>query len=221
MQRVRQILQAAKPVKWLFHGDSITHGALHTFGWRDYTEHFSERIRFEMNRSGDIVIKSAFSGNTTRDLLADFDWRVRSLQPNVVFLMIGMNDCSTGREIPRKEFRANLQTLCNQIAEIPGALTVLQTTCPILSGRSPDREPNFNSYMDAIREAASANKLPLIDHTRHWNEFFSKSGAGYHQYWMSDAFHPNSFGHQVFAELVFKELGIFDPASFACRLFRP
>lgn len=36
MERVRQLLQSEQPVKWLFYGDSITHGALHTFGYRDY-----------------------------------------------------------------------------------------------------------------------------------------------------------------------------------------
>jgi lysophospholipase L1-like esterase len=221
MQRVKQLLQSPKPVKWLFHGDSITHGALHTFGFRDYSELFSERIRYEMNRKGDIVIKSAFSGNTTLDLLGDFDWRVGSLQPNVVFLMIGMNDCSAGRKIPREEFRGNLETLCRKIMDLNGAVTVLQTTCPIIPGRSADREPNFDSYMDAVREVAAAQRLPLIDHTRYWRNVFAEKGAGLHQYWMSDAFHPNNFGHQVFAEFVFKELGIFDPDSFCCRLFRP
>jgi lysophospholipase L1-like esterase len=221
MQRVRNLLQSPSPVKWLFYGDSITHGALHTFGWRDYTEHFSERVRFEMNRAGDIVLKTAFSGDSTRTLLANFDWRVRQFQPLVVFLMIGMNDCSTSRDISRDVFRSNLHALCDKVAETPGAVTVLQTTCPILPGCSPDREPHFDAYMDTIREVAAARKLPLIDHTRHWRETFAKRGAGTFYYWMSDAFHPNQFGHQVFAELLFREVGIWDPQSFVCRLFRP
>jgi len=35
MQRIKDILKSEKPVKWLFYGDSITHGALYTSGWRD------------------------------------------------------------------------------------------------------------------------------------------------------------------------------------------
>ena len=34
---------------WVFFGDSITHGALHTYGWRSFPEIFEERLRFEMN----------------------------------------------------------------------------------------------------------------------------------------------------------------------------
>jgi lysophospholipase L1-like esterase len=221
MQRIRKLLESPDAVKWIFEGDSITHGALHTFGWRDYTELFSERLRFEMGRHRDVIIKNAASGHTTRDLLSNFDWRVGQFRPQVVFLMFGMNDCSTGRQIPREEFRANLQTICDKIRAMPGAVPVLQTTCPILPGFSPDREPNFDAYMDTIRAVASANQLPLIDHTRHWRDIFAKQGTGYFHYWMSDAFHPNQHGHLVFMELLFREVGIFDEKSFVCRLFRP
>src|SRR5687768_2018263 len=122
MQRVQQLLRSDQPIKWLFYGDSITHGAYHTFGWRDYTELFSERIRYELNRREDIVIKSAMSGNTTRDLLERFEWRVQQFSPHVVFIMIGMNDCAAGRGVTEVEFAANLTLLGRRIRDIPGAL---------------------------------------------------------------------------------------------------
>ena len=55
MQRIQQFLRSPEPIKWIFDGDSITHGALHTVGWRDYTEHFTERLRYEMGRMRDVV----------------------------------------------------------------------------------------------------------------------------------------------------------------------
>jgi hypothetical protein len=59
-ERPRTLLRTEKPVKWLFYGDSITHGAAHTRGWRDYTEIFSERIRTELQRAEDVVIKTIY-----------------------------------------------------------------------------------------------------------------------------------------------------------------
>ena len=103
---------------------------------------------------------------------------------------------------------------------MPSALPVLQTTCPILPGGSPDREPNFAAYMDEIRAVAAEGNLPLVDHTRHWEAAIAQN-VGLQHYWMSDAFHPNEFGHRAFAELIFKELDIFDPTAPTCRLFRP
>ncbi len=220
MQRIRDLLKSDRPAKWIFEGDSITHGALHTFGYRDYTELFTERLRYELGRVGDIVIKSAVSGHTTRELLNNFEWRVQQFQPNVVFLMFGMNDCSASRSMTRTEFDSNLRTICRKIIALPSALPVLQTTCPILATPESDRIANLDPFMDTIRQVAQDLKLPLIDHTRHWKEIAVKEPSR-PWYWMSDTIHPNNFGHQVFAELLFQELGIFDPKAPCCKFFHP
>ena len=131
-----------------------------------------------------------------------------------------MNDCASDRKLARDEFGSNLQSLCKSILQDVSAVPLLQTTCPVAAGAGPDRERNFDSYMDTIREVARAEKVPLIDHTRYWRERFAQQPAT-HFYWMSDPVHPNNYGHQVFAECLFKELGIFDPESKVCRLFHP
>lgn len=215
MEAVKQLLQSTEPVKWLFYGDSITHGALHTFGERDYAELFAERLRYELARTMDVVITTAISGDNSRGLLSGFDWRVAQFTPDVVFVMIGMNDCSDGNDITVDEFADNLVQLARRIADL-GGVTVLQTTCPILPGQAPDRAPHIDAYMDTIRQVATDEALPLIDHTRYWLEH-----ADSHNYWMSDAFHPNNLGHRAFARLLYQELGIWDENSPSCRLFVP
>lgn len=215
MERIRQLLRADEPVKWLFYGDSITHGALHTFGWRDYVELFAERVRFEMARATDVVINTAISGDNTRGLLGGFDWRVKQFEPHVAFIMIGMNDSTDTNDISLAEFEANLYELVERLGAL-GTMPVLQTTCPILPGAAPDREPHLPKYMDAIRDVAASRELPLIDHTAHWLEHPDSS-----DYWMSRDVHPNEFGHRVFARLLFGELDIDDPQSPTCQLFIP
>jgi len=215
MRKVKKFLSRSEPVKWLFYGDSITHGASHTFGMRDYTEHFAERIRTEMGRRMDVVLKTAISGNTTEDLLESFDWRVAHFKPDVVFLMIGMNDCSTDRKITLTRFRKNLHKLADGI-EACGGLVVLQTTCPILRNTAPDREKQFPVFMEAIRDIARERSLPLVDHEAFWRKNPDK-----HFQWMSNAFHPNAVGHLAFAQELFRQLGIFDPKSVTGRLFVP
>ena len=215
MECIRQILEADAPAKWIFYGDSITHGALHTFGHRDYAELFTERLRFELGRTMDIVLTSAISGDNTRGLLQSFDWRVGQFEPAVVLIMIGMNDCSENNEIDVSEFGDNLTKLIKRLEQID-AIPVLQTTCPILPGQAPDREPHIDAYMEAIRQAATDHDASLIDHTALW-----KQNADKHAYWMSDAFHPNEYGHRAFADLLYREFGIHDPGSHACRLYYP
>ncbi len=215
MKRVRELLESSKPVTWLFYGDSITHGAAHTMGWRDYTQLFAERVRFESGRMTDVVINTAISGDTTDNLLAGFDWRVKRFSPEVVFLMIGMNDCSSNRDVPLEKFQSNLEELVKKFEQL-GALCVMQTTCLILPGTAPERSPDFDSYMQAIRDTAARFKLPLIDHTKYWQENIDKLYL-----LMSNEFHPNEYGHRMFAKFIYEEMGIFDLKSSCCRLFIP
>ena len=215
MKRIEKLLKSDAPIKWVFYGDSITHGALHTFGQRDYVELFAERVRFELDRTMDIIITTATSGDNTRGLLASFDWRVAQFQPDVVFVMIGMNDCSKDNDIGVEEFEGNLLELTTRIDNL-GAVPVLQTTCPILPGQAPDRFPYFDSYMDIIRKVASDHELPLIDHARFWQEHSDS-----HFFWMSNAFHPNADGHRALAEHIYRCLDIYNDTSHSCRLHIP
>ena len=215
MERAKQLLQSEKPITWVFYGDSITHGALHTSGYRDYVEIFAERVRYELGLTKQTIINSAISGDTSQGLVAGFDWRVAQFNPDVVPVMIGMNDCSSDNDITLEAFHRNLRLLTNRIRDL-GAVSILQTTCPILPGQAPDRLPHLESYMDAIREVAAESDLPLIDHTRHWQErpesFF---------YWMSNEFHPNEYGHRAMAECLCRHLGLYDPQSPSGRLYIP
>lgn len=197
-----------QPTLWMFEGDSITHGACHTKGSRDYTELFEERIRYEMSRRQDLVINCAFSGNRTIEVLERFERNLKRFKPDVVFLMIGMNDCASGRDVSLSQFCDNLNKIAD-LAQQQGAALILQTTCPLLPETDAPRNPHFENYMQAIRDAAIRLNLPLVDHAAHWHT----SGLGKHIGWLANAFHPNAQGHIAFAKLLMTTLGIHDPQS--------
>lgn len=202
--------------KWVFYGDSITQGALHTFGYRDYTQLFAERVRFEMGRPHDIVINSAVSGYTSRHLLDHFNWGVEQLKPDVLLVMIGMNDASQSSQIGLKDFRENLIDLIDLVKSEEVRL-VLQTTCTVLDEGSNGRCTRLASYMDIVRDMAQQHELMLIDHHRYWQSLDPDTRS----YLLSDAIHPNEMGHRVLAEQLFRALNIFDESSRCCRLFTP
>lgn len=211
--KIKQLLRSETPIKWLFYGDSITHGSLHTSGQRSYVELFSERIRYELNRSMDIVVNTAISGNTSQDLLDGFEWRVVEVKPDVVFIMIGMNDCHKPKGIKIEYFKANLLKLIALIKSLD-AVPVMQTTCPVLSGK-PDylSYASLDSYMDVIRGIAQTEELELIDHTLFWQESIE-----YHGKWMNNLVHPNGIGHRVFARTIYKYFDIYDETAPSSKL---
>jgi lysophospholipase L1-like esterase len=214
--KIRNLMKGKAPIKWVFAGDSITQGAKHTFGYRSYPEIFAERVRWELGRVRDFVINTAISGNTSKDILNDFDWRIGQFSPNIVSLMVGTNDASEKKEISPATFRENNINLINKIRQL-GAIPILQTPNIIVIEKAIGRE-RINEYITVTREVAAEKKVVLVDHFNHWKEKLSATpNEEIVKKWLNDELHPNSAGHIQMAQLLFRKLSIFDPNSFTCR----
>jgi lysophospholipase L1-like esterase len=207
---LKAVLARTEPAIWVFTGDSITHGALHTLGTRSYPEHFAERVRWELRRMRDVVVNTGISGDTIHGLGKDLEWRVLQFKPAVVSLMFGMNDCSRG-PANREAFRAEYLRVLEKI-RAAGAAPLLNTTNTILGGRD-----DLPAYNELIREIAESTKTPLVDHFAYWKKERPKPEQL--RTWIQDGtLHPNVLGHRAFAQLIFRQLGIFDPKSPTCTL---
>jgi lysophospholipase L1-like esterase len=214
MEHIRELLSGKKPVNYLFYGDSITHGASHTAGFRDYTEHFRERIRWEMRRIDDLVLNAAASGYTTRDLLWGFE-RVNScFHPDLAFVMIGTNDC-VKPDISISKFEDNINLLSEKFAAI-GTVLVLQTACPAIPKHGYPHDEKIPLFMEIIRKTANERNILLVDHYQFW----AKEPVRF-IYWMADAIHPNAYGHIAMAQYLFKALGIWDDNAPTCKFYIP
>ena len=211
LERIRTLLAGKEPLKWVFVGDSITQGAKHTFGARSYPEIFSERVRYEMRRVRDVIINTAISGNTSLNILNDYDWRVRQFQPHVVFIMVGTNDASVAKGISVSDFGQNLSTLVRRV-RADGAVPVLQTPNIILTEKATGRE-RLPAYIAEILQVAAAEQTILVDHWAYWTEQAAKDVLDLHK-WMNDELHPNGRGHVQMAIRLFAALGMHDPQSF-------
>jgi len=217
LQKVQARLAGKDPITWVFTGDSITHGALHTLGWRSYPEHFAERVRWELRRMRDVVINTGISGDTIPGVSADLDWRVLQFKPAVVSLMFGMNDCGKGPN-GREAFRTGLIALVDRVRE-GGAIPILNTPNTVYVARSTGRG-DLPAYADIVRDYALANNLILVDHWRHWEA--AKPDQEALLPWIEDqSIHPGVYGHREFAKEIFRVLEIYDDASPTCSLEVP
>src|SRR5215213_8565011 len=145
MERVRALLGRTTPVRWVFTGDSITHGAAHTIGWRDYTELFDERVRWELRRTRDVVINTGISGRAVATLADDLDWSVLQFRPDCVSLMFGMNDC-LGGAAGIDAFASRYAGVIARIREATGATILLHTPNRILPTAGPARYGTLPDY---------------------------------------------------------------------------
>lgn len=213
--KIQSIFANKNSTTWVFTGNSITQGAKHTHGMRSYPEIFEERIRWEMGRFADVVINTAISGNTTKNILDGFKQRVIRFQPDVVVLMIGTNDAAVRNNISIDQFEKNLTVLIGNIRET-GAIPVLLTPTPIIIDKAPERK-DLEKYVVKIREIALQNNVVLVDNWLIWNtDLQEKYSNSVNRKLLNDPLHPNGYGHQEIAIALFKKLSIFETNAPTC-----
>lgn len=210
MQRVKNLLQRPERCRWLFYGDSITHGAKHTTGHRDFSELFRERLTWELQRKEDLILNSAHSGFTAELLLRDFEWRAKAFMPHAAFIMVGTND---SKYMDAETFGREMGELLDKFAEI-NTLCILMTPIPVLNDLDKTRQA-VPELAAEIRRIAAERNLPLIDNFACWQECPARF------YLHADVLHPNEYGHIKIAQDIFRALDIFDAESIVCRLFAP
>ncbi|GAA4444499.1 hypothetical protein GCM10023091_34730 [Ravibacter arvi] len=211
---IKGLLAKKEPNVWLFTGDSITHGAKHTEGYRSYPEIFEERMRWELARTRDWVINTGISSQTTRMILDDFDWRIAKFNPSVVSIMIGTNDCAKA-DLPVPVYEQNLKTFVDKVRAL-GAVPVLHTPNPIILRLSDERK-TLPEYIPAIRRVAEGLQTILVDNYAYWEDRQKRYFNDVYRQWLNDRLHPNFRGHQQIARLMFRVLGIFDPEHPTCN----
>ena len=211
---------------WVFYGDSITHGAVHTHGWRSFPEIFQERVRTEMGRPMDCVINSGNSGYTSLSLVNEkqYDWQVRRHHPNVVLLLIGCNDIVHANCGGPEKFRERLTELTRRF-RADGAIPVLQTYNTIQEVTTPTsdylkgyvkRYNEFPEYNKIIRAVAEKEDTILVDHRKFWEE--NASNPQVLDSWLGETIHPGAYGHLQMAILILTELGMHSPDSKCCAI---
>lgn len=210
----KRLAEPAQPLTWVITGDSITQGAKWVHRERAYPELIQERIRWEMKRRRDFFINSGISGERIAGLRADFEWRVRRFRPDVVSLMIGMNDAVAG-PAGRPAFAAELRAIIDQI-RAAGAIPLLHRTNPI-DTENPDsaRRADLPAYNEIIAQVAQDTHTILVDHWSRWNE--AKPTPAALREWLADPIHPNGAGHRQFAAEFFRAIDHYDPAALSTQ----
>lgn len=209
----------AQPLTWVITGDSITQGAKWVGRERSYPELIQERIRWEMKRRRDFFINSGISGERAAGLRADFEWRVLRFHPDVVSIMIGMNDAVAG-PAGREAFAGELRVMIH-LVRAAGALPILHRTNPIdpsppnADDTSSRQRADLPAYNKIIARVAHDTNTILIDHWTRWNQ--AKPTPAALREWLADPIHPNGAGHRQFAAEFFQSIGHHDPAAVSTR----
>ncbi|MCP3965289.1 MAG: SGNH/GDSL hydrolase family protein [Lentisphaerae bacterium] len=192
---IEQKKQENEALRVVAFGSSNTQRYTTGMHWFDYVEMAYKNVR---NKAG-LFINSGISGNTTDDLLERFDRELVLLQPHLVIITIGGNDCNPLKNVPLDKYKDNLRELHRKITAL-GTDIIFQTyyACDLerLRGDQPQRAEDVLEYMQAIRDMAAELDCPLIDHYARWQKLLEHDVKVYRSM-MKDPLHVNALGNMV------------------------
>lgn len=216
--KLTKLLGRKDAVRWLFVGDSITHGNLFTHGYDNTAQLFEKYIREELGRPDDIIINTAVWASTIEDYLDEkyadvrLDW-----EADVVIVMLGTNDAGMSALRQEEVFKNNFYNLLKTIKEYnKDAIIVVRT--PIYTAEE-SRVTNLLpvlSYMEelsAIKEEEDGLADFYIDQytpsARMLAGFPWLYGEGKGKDLLyGDNIHPNELGHLLMFRRLIDELGL-------------
>lgn len=199
----------------LFQGDSITdwgrnRNDVHSLG------HGYPAIVAGMFSAMNPDVKVTFynrgiSGNRVRDLKERWEKDCLALQPNVVSIMIGINDTwrrydGANDYTPVESFKADYHDILLQVKEKTDAKIVLMEpfVLPFPEDRKAWRE-DLDPKIHAVRELAAEFEAKLVPLDGIFNSIALKNGP---DYWTTDGVHANEAGQGVIAKAWLESVGL-------------
>ena len=201
-----------KGARILFQGDSITDGGRgpatdpnHSLGHgyayivaADWGGHSPEREITFLNRG--------VSGNKMPDLVARWQADTIDLKPDVVSILIGVNDVwhnlDAGKKVPIDEFeKAYDKLLADTAAALPGVKIVLCEPFMLPGQHTKARLSEWLAALEKIQEVVAKlgakYKAPVVHFQKVFDDACNRAPV---EHWIWDGVHPTSAGHQLMAD---------------------
>lgn len=190
---------AVPQTKYVALGDSLTYG----FGAVNYEDSYTYRLASSLSANGSGLTLSdlSYPGSRTDDVIKQLS-AVKSIQPDVLTLFIGVNDVHQVFET--SNFAENYEHILYRLTHETKA-KIYVVNIPYL-GPSSVNWPPFNSYYDAhtrshnatIEKLAAKYGVAYIDLYSKTVDLFKHDGAHY----AKDAYHPSAEGYKIWANIL-------------------
>lgn len=187
----------------LFQGDSVTDAGRTGEGGESLGFGYPKLIAEAFKRNGieAEVINRGISGNRTIDLVGRWEKDCIELQPDVVTILIGINDCwrkyDSNDETPVEDFRNRVEWLIQQTKEKTNARIILME--PFVLPYPEDRKEwrvTLDPEIHALRELARKYETDFVPLDGIMNQEAIRYG---YKVVSEDGVHPTDTGHTIIA----------------------
>jgi len=191
------------PIRYVALGDSYTIGTGASSSAHSWPSIIAARLAEQTGKQVELI-NPAINGYTTKDLIDDELPQVRRLRPDLVTILIGVNDLV--RERTPADYGALLEMIYDEVArEKASAGRVFAVSIPNWSVVPAAREygdPEHireltDMFNDVAREKAAARGFGWVDITA-----ASLSGLGTPGWIASDGLHPGDPQYAAWAEVI-------------------
>jgi lysophospholipase L1-like esterase len=196
----------AEGARILFQGDSITDGNRgrnsdpnHILG-HGYQFIISAKYGAELAERHLTFVNRGISGNRVSDLAARWQKDTIELKPDLLSILIGVNDLGSG--VPADQYEQQYdQLLSDTVKALPKVKLVLCEPFGLPVGGKKDIWPSY--YPQLLARQVIVNKLaekyhaPVVHFQKVFEDAAKRAPA---EYWIWDGVHPTYSGHQLMAD---------------------
>ncbi|MBB6250296.1 SGNH/GDSL hydrolase family protein [Nitrospirillum iridis] len=191
----------------LFQGDSITEGGRqpgndlnHTMG-QDYDYIIAAEVGAQYPERRLTFLNRGISGNTVTDLAARWQADVIDLKPDLLSILVGVNDTFHGKGETVEDYARTYERLIQQTqAQLPGTRIILGQPFLLPAGDYqadyPAKRAQVKLRQAVVADLAAKYHLPLIRYQEAFDEACRKAPA---DHWSWDGIHPTYAGHGLMA----------------------
>lgn len=228
-QEIVEKVSQEDPLTWVFLGDSITHGLVHTKGYDSTAQTFEKYVKEDLQRKDDVVINTGVSSTETAWVLENLYQRAEKYKPDVVFIMLGTNDVysnvnpfhivnGAGIVITKELYCENMKEIIQRLRSAnPDVSIVLRAPSPV-NRESRNIYLEQGGYLDALEDLAREDgNIIYVDQYREWSREIRTFPYMWNaEYYFSDStLHPGAAGQLKMAQMVIDACGLNTDTRFA------
>lgn len=193
-----------KKITYVALGDSLTYGV----GTTNFQQAYPYLLAKDLSgkTQGLRLILLAYPGYKTADLVRDYQDKAIIAQPDIITIMIGVNDMHN--RVNLADFKTTYQGLIENLKTKTKAQIYL-ISLPFIGDSSLMPFPYQNyfiqetkEYNEQVKLLAKENNLVFIDITTDTEKLFKTPGNHYSR----DRFHPSAEGYKIFEKLIYDRI---------------
>lgn len=196
---------------FLFQGDSITDGnRSRNNDWNHVMGHgyqfiIASKLWYDFPQKRFHFFNRGISGNKVTDLAARWQNDTLDLKPNVLSILIGINDTSTfingNKDFSVEQYEKGYRLLLQQTkTQLPGIEFILCEPFVLPVGKVKDRWEEYSSEVKKrqiiVQQLSEEFNAVFVPFQSAFNKVLSKAPA---DYWIWDGIHPMPAGHELMA----------------------